>query len=384
MPKPLAERVSNLKPSLTVEMTEQVRLAKAAGRKLIAMSSGDPNLATDPRIIDAAEASMRRGNTRYGPPQGFETLREAIVQREELLSGAHYAIEDIIVTPGGKFALLTALMAIVEPGDEVLVPEPGWVSYGPCVRLCQGQSVLVPSLGSFDIAAYARAVTPRTKAIIVNSPSNPTGGVIGPEQMAALVDLCERHDLWIIFDQVYCDLCYVTPFATPQATPEGQRRTFVIDSFSKTYGMTGWRLGYIAMPKGLSKFVIKFIQHSVYCVPGFVQDAGTLALSLHDELAPKYRDMFRQRQQRAAHGLAAIPGIECRMPDATFYMFAKIAGDDVATAKLWLDQGDIACLPGSAFGAAGAGHLRFSMTCSDEELDTALLRIAQLGVVRSA
>ena len=201
--------------------------------------------------------------------------------------------------------------------------------------------------------------------------------------MGELVDLAERYDLWIVFDQVYCDLRFVEPFITPQSLPKGQARTFVIDSFSKTYGMTGWRLGYIAMPAGLSKFVIKFIQHSIYCVPGFVQDAGTTALSLHDELVPQYCDVFRKRQQRAAAGFAKIPGISCALPDATFYMFAQIAGDDVATAKLWLDEGNIACLPGSAFVAAGAGHWRFSMTCSDEELDTALERIARLGVVPS-
>lgn len=380
MPRSLVDRVTSLKPSATVEMTERVRAARASGRRILALSSGDPSIDTDPRIIDAAERAMRGGATHYGPAAGLPALREAIAQREQIRSGAAYDPADIIVTPGGKFALLTALMATVEAGDEVLVPEPGWVSYGPCVRLCGGTPVPLSLLDRLDLEMLERAVTPRTKAIIVNSPVNPTGRVLGTDEISGLVDFAVRHDLWIIFDQVYCDLLHSGRFPSPQALPGGRERTFVVDSFSKTFGMTGWRLGALMMPAGLSKAVLKFMQHSVYCVPDFIQLAGIAALSLYDEVVPQYRETFHRRLEIAVAGLSKIEGIEASVPPATFYLFPAIAGDDVAVAKRWLDEVDVSSLPGSFFGAPGKNHLRLSLTCPDADLEEALERIARIGL----
>jgi aspartate/methionine/tyrosine aminotransferase len=380
MTKALADRVVGLKPSATVEMTERVRLARASGRKIIGLSSGDPNIDTDPRIIESAERAMREGNTRYGPPAGLEALREAIVEREAKRSGATYDPADVIVTPGGKFALLTALMGTVQHGDEVLVPEPGWVSYGPCVRLCGGTPVGISMLDRIDAATLERAVSPRTKAIIVNSPVNPTGRVFSAAEITCVLDFAEKHDIWILFDQVYCDLRYTGEFPSPQRLARGRERVFVIDSLSKAFGMTGWRLGYLASPPGLSKTIIKFIQHSVYCCPGFVQAAGITALGLFDELVPRYRQMFRSRLETAATRLSSVPGIACDVPPATFYLFPSVAAPDADVAKRWLDEINVATVPGSSFGQSGAGHLRLSLTCSDRELDDALDRIARIGI----
>src|SRR5262245_4474719 len=230
MPKPLAERVVGLKPSATVEMTERVRNARAAGRKIIGLSSGDPNIDTDPRIIEAAERAMRGGDTRYGPPAGLPALREAIVRRDAVRSGATYDPADVIISPGGKFALLTALMGTVEAGDEVLVPEPGWVSYGPCVRLCGGTPVGISMLDRIDADALERVVSPRTKAVIINSPVNPTGRVLSATEIGAVLAFARKHDLWILFDQVYSDLLYGGTFPNPQRLPGGQERVFVIES----------------------------------------------------------------------------------------------------------------------------------------------------------
>jgi aspartate aminotransferase len=380
MPRTLADRVVGLKPSATVEMTEHVRAARASGRKIIGLSSGDPNIDTDPRIIEAAEKAMRAGDTHYGPPAGLPALREAIAARELKRSGVRYDPADIIITPGGKFALLTALMGVVQAGDDVLVPEPGWVSYGPCVHLCGGTPVGISMLDHIDPAALERLATPRTKAIILNSPVNPTGRVFSTEEIAALTAFAVKHDLWILFDQVYSDLLYQGTFPAPQGQPGGQERVLVIDSLSKTFGMTGWRLGYLATPPGIAKTVIKFIQHSIYCVPGFVQAAGITALSLFDEVVPGYRQMFRSRLETAAKRLAEVPGIACEMPPATFYLFPSVAATDTAVAKRWLDEINVATVPGSSFGASGAGHLRLSLTCSDRELDEALERIAKIGI----
>jgi aspartate aminotransferase len=380
MVRRLAERVASLKPSATVEMTERVRAARASGRQIIPLSSGDPNIETDARIIAAAERAMRAGDTHYGPAQGLPALRDAIVAREALRSGVRYDPADIIVTPGGKFALLTALMGVVESGDEVLVPEPGWVSYGPCVRLCGGIPVALSMLDTIDEELLERRVSPRTKALILNSPVNPTGRVFSAEEIDRVVGFAERHDLWIVFDQVYSDLLHEGRFPAAQSVPGAKERVLVVDSLSKTFGMTGWRIGYLALPKGTAKPILRFIQHSIYCVPGFIQSAAIEALSLYDELVPGYRRMFRHRLDLAAERLSAVDGITCRRPEATFYLFPSVAADDVEVAHRWLETIDVATLPGSSFGPAGAGHLRLSLTCSETDLDEALDRIARVGV----
>jgi aspartate aminotransferase len=380
----LAARVSTLKPSATVEMSERIRQSRASGRRILGLSSGDPNLPTDPRIIEAAEKAMHDGETHYSTPAGQPALREAIALHEKRRSGASYDPADILVTPGGKFALLTALMGTISPGDEVLVPEPGWVSYGPCVRLCGGKPVALPMLDRIDANAVAAAVTPATRAIILNSPVNPSGRILPEAELAAIVDIAQRHDLWVIFDQVYSDLSHGRAVAFPQSTAAGHSRTLVVDSLSKTFGMTGWRLGYLAVPPGVAKTIVKFLQHSIYCVPPFVQAAGIAAFALYDDLAPRYRAIFRARLERTAAALSKVEGIDCPMSDATFYLFPKVAGDDAAVAKYWLDTIDVAALPGSAFGPAGAGHLRLSLTLSDAELDEALARIAKAGIGPSA
>jgi aspartate/methionine/tyrosine aminotransferase len=378
--KPLADRVLNIKPSATVEMTDRVRQARASGRRIIGLSSGDPNIDTDPRIIEAAERAMREGDTRYGPPAGLPALREAIVRREAARSGVSHQPADVIVTPGGKFALLTALMGIVQARDEVLVPEPGWVSYGPCVQLCGGTPVRLSMLDRIDAAVLERLVSPRTVAIIINSPVNPTGRIFSGAEITSILEVAKRHDLWILFDQVYSDLLYVEEFYSPQQLPGGAERVLIIDSLSKTFGMTGWRLGYLVLPPGLSRVILKFIQHSVYCVPGFVQAAGIKALSLFEELVPRYRRMFRTRLETAAERLSAVPGIVCNVPPATFYLFPAVAAPDTEVARRWLDEINVATVPGSSFGASGAGHLRLSLTCSDRELDEALDLIARVGI----
>ena len=376
----VAQRFRTLKPSATVEMSERVRDARASGREIIALSSGDPNVPTDPRIIEAAEVSLRGGATHYSSSSGEPSLRESIARRELLRSGVRYDPDDIIVTPGGKFALLAALMGVIEPGDEVVVPQPGWVSYGPCIRLAGGVPVPVAMADAFDVESIRKALTPATRAVIVNSPVNPTGTVVRRSEMCGLVSLAEQHSLWIVFDQVYADMSYNGPVAFPQAIDNAFERTLVVDSLSKSFGMTGWRLGYLAMPPGLAKYVVKFIQHSIYCVPPFIQAAGVRALELSDELLPCYREMFRARVARATEGLQGVEGLLCTMPSAGFFLFPHVDGDEVAIARRWLDVLNIAVLPGTAFGDAGAGHLRLSLSCSDEELDVALDRISSAGV----
>lgn len=377
----VAGRFQSLRPSATVEMSERVRVAKSEGREIIAMSSGDPNVETDPRIIDAAVHALRAGATHYSSAFGERPLREAIARREMQRSGVSYDPDDILVTPGGKFALLSGLMGVIEPGAEVLVPQPGWVSYGPCVRLCGGTPVPVSMTGLADVEALENAITPATRAVIVNSPVNPTGRIMSAAEIDLLVKLARRHNLWIIFDQVYTDLVFDdAPLAVPQEHAEGYTRTLVVDSLSKSFGMTGWRLGFLAMPPGLARFVVKFIQHSIYCVPPFIQAAGVKALELAPELLPKYRALFRSRVMRASAALSALDGLTLTPPAAGFFLFPWVGGDEVAIARRWLDELNIAVLPGTAFGSAGAGHLRISLGCSEDDLELALDRLRKAGI----
>jgi aspartate/methionine/tyrosine aminotransferase len=372
----LSPRVAGIAPSATVEMSERIRQAKAAGREILPLASGDPNIDTPPEVIEAAYRAMRDGSqTRYGPAQGMPALREAIAQRIARRSGAQYAADEIIVTPGGKFAVYMALMGTVSPGDEVIVLDPGWVSYGPCVQLAGGKPVFVPALDRIPLERVAAAVTAKTRAIILNSPCNPTGRIIPEAELKGLLAIAERHDLWLLFDQVYSDLCF-EPFPFLQALPGARARTLVCDSLSKTYGMTGWRVGFLAAPKPAIKPLMKVVQHSIYCVPPFLQTASVAALALPESVVTASAERFRKRQHRTAETLARLPGFACPVPPATFYVFPSVGDrDDKAVAEEWLAKLRIAALPGSAFGAAGAGHLRLSLACDDAILEEALSRL---------
>jgi aspartate aminotransferase len=378
MPR-LAERVAGVAPSATVEMTERVRLARAAGREILGLSSGDPNLETHPGIIEAAHRAMLSGDTHYAPAAGTPTLRAAIAQRLSDRCGVAYDAGEILVTPGGKFAVYAAFMAALGPGDEVLLLDPCWVSYGAAVRLAGGVPVRVAALDTIDPALLTGAITPRTRMVVVNSPVNPTGKVLSPDELASLVALAERHDLWLVFDQVYADLCFEPgTFTYLQSLPGAKRRCFVADSLSKTYGMTGWRVGYLAAPEPAVKAVLKVVQHSIYCVPPFLQAGAEAAVALPESVIDGYRERFRRRRDRAAAVLDRLPGFRCPAPPASFYLFPGIPGDDRETAARWLAELSIAVLPGSAFGELGRGHLRLSLTASDEILDEALRRIERM------
>jgi aspartate/methionine/tyrosine aminotransferase len=278
----------------------------------------------------------------------------------------------VLITPGGKFAVFAALTATVMPGDEVIVFDPCWVSYHPCIQLCGGKPVVIPALDNVPLDKVAAAITPRTRMMIINSPVNPTGRVLTRDELAGLARLAREHNFWLLFDQVYSDLIYNGEFTFLQDLEDAQDRTFVADSLSKTYGMTGWRVGFVTAPQRAIKPLLRVIQHSIYCVPPFIQSAAIAALQLPQSVVDSYVARFRQRRDRAAAALDSLTGISCAAPPATFYLFPSINGDDRVVAEEWLDKLSIASVPGSAFGGAGAGHLRLSLACSDDDLNAAL------------
>lgn len=369
-------RLAALKPSATVEMTERVRQARERGADIISLASGDPNFATHPEVLEAARRSLSAGETHYGPSYGKLSLRETIARRLEATSSVAYDPTEILVTPGGKFGVFASIMAVVNPGDEVITFEPGWVSYGPCVKLAGGVPVSVPALDRIDPGVLSEAITAHTRMIIVNSPVNPTGRAIPRDELTAILELAEKCGLWILFDEVYAELVYEPDVHTALHSLDGAReRTFVVNSFSKTYGMSGWRIGYLAVPASVSKSVLKFLQHSIYCVPPFIQTAAEAALALPHEVIAGQVDEFRKRRDMAVARLNKVQGIACEAPPATFYLFPSVEGNDSTIAKEWLDKLSVAVLPGSAFGETGRGHLRISLTINMSLLDEALMRI---------
>ncbi len=372
----LSNRFDNLKPSATVEMTEKVRRLRSSGREIIGLSSGDPNLRPHPAIVEALNRAISSGETNYGPPQGKESLRQALSVYLSNRSGVDYSPSEIIITPGGKFAVYTAILSIVDPGDEVIVLEPGWVSYSPCITLAGGNAVQVDCLKCIDHQKLKHAITSQTKAIIVNTPVNPTGRILSREELEKIAALACEYNLWVISDEVYAELVYAPNHHFSIASLDGMKeRTFLVDSFSKTFGMTGWRLGSLGLPPEHVKTVLKIVQHSIYCVPPFIQTAAEKALDLLPVIISDTRESFRQRVTYAHQKLQALPGFTCPPPVATFYLFPAIDGDDKKLSMQLLDDLNIAVLPGSAFGRSGRGHIRLSLTCSMDDLKEAIRRL---------
>lgn len=380
----LAPRVTGIGPSATVEMTEQIRSARATGKKILSFASGDPNITTHPAVIEAAHRALLEGDTHYGPAAGISPLREAIAARLAGRSVARYTADEVLITPGGKFAVFAALMSVVMPGDEVIIFDPCWVSYGPCIQLCGGQPIVIPSRDGIPLEYVATRITPKTRMMIVNSPVNPTGRVLSRAELVGLAKLAKQHDLWLLFDQVYSDLVFNGEFVFMQDIEDAQDRTFVADSLSKTYGMTGWRVGFVIAPLRAIKPLLRVIQHSIYCVPPFIQAAAVAALALPETVIEDYRRIFSIRRDKAVSALNRLNGINCVAPDATFYLFPSVDRDDRAVAQEWLEKLSIAALPGSSFGADGAGHLRLSLACSDHDLDQALHKLSEHCGVTSA
>lgn len=374
----IAARVADLSPSATAEMSEKVRQLRKSGLDIIGLSSGDPNIPTHPAVIDAAFAALKRGATHYGSAAGVLSLRQAIQNLVRQTTGVSYDINEILITPGGKYGVYAALQAIVDPGDSVIILDPSWVSYAPCVQLSGGTPIRVPALDQLPFEELLATIGPRTRAVIVNSPTNPTGRIVSREELEFLVHLAHEKNLWLLFDEVYSALVFEGTYTAMHALEGAKERTIVVNSFSKTYGMTGWRLGYLLAPPSVASAVVKILQHSTYCVPEFVQVAGEAALALPTSEIDDLCATYRHRSTRAAARLNALPEVHCKIPTSTFYLFPTIGVDDVSVASWWLEQAGVATVPGSAFGPSGRGHLRISLTTSDEELSHAFDRLDTL------
>lgn len=349
---------------------------------VISMGIGEPDMATPPLICRACEEALRQGMTHYTPNAGMLALRQAIAEKSTVRSCGYDPETEIIVTNGGMGALSLLFMVILEPGDEVLIQDPQWLNYAVQVECCGGTAVRVPTTMEQGFLMQAetveQAISPKTKALIINSPSNPTGEVIDEETLKKLAEIAVRHDLLVISDEVYNTLLYDhVPFRSIAELPGMKERTVVVNSFSKSYAMTGWRIGYLAGPRHIVDRMTKWQENFNACANAPGQYAAVTALD-HPELSEELRLQFAARRTMVLEQLNQIPGLRYHKPQGAFYVFPDIRAYGLSSAEFCnrlLDQERVVCIPGSAFGACGEGFIRMSYTSGEEQLEEAIRRL---------
>src|SRR3989449_3375701 len=364
---------------------DAAKQVEAAGHRVLHLEIGEPDMPTPPHVVEAGVRALREGRTRYAVAAGLPELRDAIAQ-SLAARGVRASAENVIVTPGAKPMLFCAALAVIEPGDEVLCPNPGFPIYESVARFAGGQPVYYPLAESRafapDVDAIAARVTPRTRVLIVNLPHNPTGGVASADDLARLAALAERHDLWIITDEVYGQLRYDGRCDSIAALPGMSERTIIVDGFSKAYCMTGWRLGDGVIPAWLSEPMTTLVINNLSCTATFVQHAGVAALTGPQDPVHRFVASLRAKRDMLVRGLNAIDGVRCATPAGAFYTFPDVSGVLARTglacgalAERLLAEAHTAVLAGTAFGPGGAGHLRLSYAGAARDLEQALERI---------
>lgn len=380
----LASRVAALSGEGALDVFRRAQALEAAGRSVIHLELGAPDVDAPPHVVEAAVRALRDGDARYVAPQGLPELRHAIA--DDLGSRGVAADPDqVLVTPSAKTAVFYALLAAVDPGDEVLVPDPGFPIYPSAVRFAGGVPVgyALDAAGAPDLDDLEARVTDRTRVVALNAPGNPTGGALGTGGLARLAELARRRDLVVVSDDIYSRLVYGGDRA-PAAAACAPERTLLVDGFSKTYAMTGYRLGYLVAPAGWTERLVTLAVNGHTCVPPFVQRAGVAALLGPQDLVAAQVAAYRARRDRLVGALNAIPGVRCAPPAGAFYAFPDFS-DALGRAGLasrafadrLLDEHGVAAIDGAAFGARGAGHLRFSFASAAADLDAAAARVAE-------
>jgi aspartate/methionine/tyrosine aminotransferase len=378
----LAERMARIESESAFEVLVRARALEAEGRDIIHLEIGEPDFPTPRHIIEAAKQALDDGWTKYGPPQGLPALREAIAAEVSRTRGICVGPERVCVVPGGKPMIFFPMMALLEPGDEVIYPNPGFPTYESMIRFIDATPMPVPLVEergfSFDLDVFAAKLSARTKLVILNSPQNPTGGVIPADDIRASADMLRERDVVVLSDEIYSRIWFGEPPLSIASLPGMLEKTIILDGFSKTYSMTGWRLGYGVMPLWLVDAVNKLMVNSNSCTSSFTQRAGIAALTGPQDDVAAMVDEFRRRRDSFCAALNRVPGFRCRLPEGAFYAFANITGTGLKSKPLadaMLEDAGVASLSGTAFGEYGEGYLRFSMANSHENLMRAVQRI---------
>jgi aspartate aminotransferase len=382
-----AECISRLGVESAFDVLVRARALEAKGRNIIHLEIGEPDFATPPHIIEAAKQALDEGWTHYGPTQGLPELREAIAAYISRTRGIQADPARVCVTPGGKPIIFFPMIALLEAGDEVIYPNPGFSIYESMVGFVGAQAVPMPleeSRGfSFDLDLFRDRLTEKTKLVILNSPHNPTGGVIPREDLRQIALLLRDRDVMVLADEIYSQIHYGEhPPASILEFPWMLDKTILLDGFSKTYAMTGWRMGYGFMPEWLVSSVNKLMVNSNSCTASFTQRAGLAALNGPQDAVHRMVAEFRRRRDAFCTGLNTIPGFRCTLPGGAFYAFPNVADTGMPAKELsdfLLEEAGVACLDGGAFGEYGREYIRFSYANSQDQLMEAVARIQKVS-----
>jgi aspartate/methionine/tyrosine aminotransferase len=377
--------MSRLGTESAFEVLVRARELEAQGKEIIHLEIGEPDFPTPPHIVEAGVQALRAGWTHYGPPAGLPQLREAVAEDVGRRRGIRVDPAEVVITPGGKPIMFFSILALVDEGDEVLYPNPGFPIYESMIRFVGGRAVPYALREDrdfdVDVGEVLDKLTDQTRLIILNSPQNPTGGVMSRAEMTALAEGLasgKGHNAFILSDEIYSRLIYEGEHFSVTQFPGLQERTIILDGFSKTYAMTGWRLGYGVMRRDLAQQVARLMTNSNSCTATFTQVAGVEALRGDQSCVDAIREEFRRRRAVIVEGLNCIPGFRCRRSHGAFYAFPNITGtgrSSRALAEALLNEAGVACLSGTAFGSLGEGYLRFSYANSIENIQRALASI---------
>ncbi len=374
-----AERMSRLGTETAFEVLARAREIERTGREVVHLEIGEPDFSTPRFICDAAIEALNAGNTHYGPSAGQPAVRETIAKVVSESRGIPVKPENVVVTPGAKPIIFFTLFACVDEGDEVIYPNPGFPIYESVIDFIGAKAVPLPLREekdfSVDVAELRSLVTDKTKFIILNSPQNPTGGVLSRKDLEGIADIVRGRNIWVLSDEVYNKIIYEGEAISLASLPGMAERTIILDGHSKTYAMTGWRLGYGVMEPKLAAHVTRLMTNSNSCTNVFVQMAGARALTGPQDEVVAMREEFRRRRDVIVDGLNKLPGVTCKKPKGAFYVFPNVKGVPVESrqlAKDLLDKAGVACLSGTSFGAYGEGYLRFSYANSVENIRKAL------------
>ena len=381
----LPKALSRLGTETAFEVLARARHLEAQGRRVIHLEIGEPDFPTPRHIVEAGARALFDGNTHYCPAPGLPELREACAEHLSQRIGLPIGPASILVAPGAKPFLLFGVLATCDPGDEVVYPNPGFPIYESVIRFAGATPVPLPLTEDTGFAFTARdladRLTPRTRLVILNSPGNPTGGVISPELNAEIADVLEGHRCWILSDEIYSEMLYEGEHSSVASRPSLAGRTILVDGFSKTFAMTGWRLGYAAVPSQLVEPITRLLINSVSCTAPAVQLAGVAALRGPRDDVRAMLTEFRRRRDVVVEGLNALPNVSCTTPRGAFYAFPNVSrtgftSQDLADALL--DEAGVAVLAGPSFGAYGEGYLRLSYAATLENLEAALAAMDSL------
>jgi aspartate/methionine/tyrosine aminotransferase len=381
-----ALRTNHLRPEGAYQVLARSQELEAGGREIIHLEIGQPDFETFANIRLSGIRAISEGKTRYTPPIGMKSLREVIAEDAGRRRGLEFHPDQVVVSPGAKPNLFFPALALIEPGDEVVYPEPGFPTYEAMIRLAGGVPVPVPLIESnqfsFDLEAFHRLINHRTKLVILNSPSNPTGGVMPLADLQAVALAAQKLDFWVMSDEIYARIVYDNASVPSIASLPGMlERTIIVDGFSKTYAMTGWRLGYGIMPKSLAQVVQLLLTHSVGCTAHFSQIAGIEALTGPQDQVDAVVAQYQMRRDAIVAGLNSIAGVTCQRPQGAFYVFPNIKSfgrPSAELADLLLEKAGVAVLPGSAFGKYGEGYLRLTYSNSIENIQRAVRQIDEV------